>query len=147
MLDKKVSECPNNHSIHVHNLISPYSPYWMVLINIVTVLLFIFLLDRVLYPLCCPWFPSIYMLCRIGIGMCAGLISIICALITEAIRLHRFMSVKSKSVIHINKLRFINLFAINYPVGIMTLQFIVQAIAECLVLITSKKHSYIANYN
>ena len=73
--------------------------------------------------------------------MCAGFLSIICALTVEAIRYERFMSIKSNSVAYINKLHLVSLYAVDIPVGIMIPQFIVQAVAECLVLITSKLNS------
>ena len=78
------------------------------------------------------------MLNRIGIGMCIGLITIICALTTEVIRYERFKSAKSNNIFYVNEFRFLKVFAVDTPVGIMTPQFIIQAVAECLVLITSK---------
>lgn len=125
-----------NYTIHRHGLIKPFSLYWVPLLNIATVLLLIPLLDRVVYPLCFPWIPN--MLTRIGIGMCISLVSIICALTTEAIRYDRFMREKSDSVVDLNVYRFSRMFASDIPVGVMTPQFTVQAVAECFVLITSK---------
>lgn len=133
-----VMNCPanRNYTVYYHELTKPFSLYWIVLVNIGTVLLFIILLDRVVYPFCFIWVPS--MLNRIGIGMCIGLITIICALTTEVIRYERFMTAKSKNIISINVFSFFKVFAADTPVGIMTPQFIIQAVAECLVLITSK---------
>ena len=133
-----LKNCPGNRNYTVHHqeLIKPFSLYWIVLLNIATVLLFIILLDRVVFPFCFTWIPS--MLNRIGIGMCIGLITIICALTTEVIRYERFMTAKSNNIIWVNVFPFFEVFAVDTPVGIMTPQFIIQAVAECLVLITSK---------
>ena len=130
------SEGNRTYTVHCHELTKPFSLYWIVLLNIATVLLFIILMDRVVYPFCFTWVPN--MLNRIGIGMCIGLITIICALITEAIRYWRFMSAKSNNILYVNVFPFFKMFAVDTPVGIMTPQFIIQAVAECLVLITSK---------
>lgn len=73
--------------------------------------------------------------------MCTGLLTIICAVTSEAIRYGKFISTKSNSLVNINRFRFSALFAVDVPIGIMTPQFIFQAIAECLVLITSKSDS------
>ena len=78
------------------------------------------------------------MLTRIGIGICISLLSITCALTTEAIRYNRFVREKSDSIVDLNGYQFSRIFAVDIPVGIMTPQFIVQAVAECLVLVTSK---------
>ena len=63
------------------------------------------------------------MLNRIEIGMCIGLITIICALTTKAIRYKRFMhmSAKSNNIIHVNVFPFFKVFAADTPdpVGIM----------------------------
>ena len=114
-----------------------FSLYWILLLNIATVLLFILLLDRVVYPFCFVLIPS--MLKRIGTGMCIGLITIICALTTEAVRYYKFMSAKlNNHRVYVNDFHLFKVFAVDFPVGIVTPQFIIQAIAECLVLITSK---------
>ena len=126
----------HNYTVYHQELIKPFSLYWIVLLNIATVLLLILLLDRVVYPWCFTWVPS--MLNRIGIGICIGLITIICALITEIIRYDRFMTAKSNNIFYVNVFRYFKVFAADTPVGIMTPQFIIQAMAECLVLITSK---------
>ena len=78
------------------------------------------------------------MLTRIGIGICISLLSIICALITEAIRNDKFMREKSDSIVDLNGYQFSRVFAVDIPVETMTPQFIVQAVAECFVLVTSK---------
>ena len=71
--------------------------------------------------------------------MCIGLVTIVLAVATEAIRYHSFMSAKrSNSVVDINKYPHLEVFAVDIPVGVMYPQFMVQAVAECLVLITSK---------
>ena len=137
MSDTTVISCPQtNYTIYHHELTKPFSLYWIVLLNIATVLLVIPLLDRVVYPLCFSWIPN--MLTRIGIGMGISFITIICALSTEAIRYDRFMRAKSDSVVDLNVYQFSRVFAVDIPVGVMTPQFIIQAVAECLVLVTSK---------
>lgn len=125
--------CSHNRRIYLHQLNKPFSLYWILLLNIAGVLIFILLLDRIVYPLCYTWVPS--MLTRIGIGMCIGLITIICALTTEAVCYHSF---NSANIVNINVYRHSKLFVADVPVGIVTPQFIIQAVAECLVLITSK---------
>ena len=130
-----VIHCPN-YTIHHHELSKHFSLYWILLFNTATVLLVIPLLDRVVYPLCFPWVPN--MLTRIGIGICISLFSIICALSAEAIRYDRFMRAKSDSVVDLNVYHFSKLFAVDIPVGVMTPQFGIQAVAECLVFVTSK---------
>ena len=106
------------------------------MLNIASVLLFILLVDRVVYPFCFVLIPS--MLKRIGVGMCIGLITIICAITTEAVRYSKFMSEKSNNKVYVNDFQLFKVSAIDFPVGIVTPQFIIQAIAECLVIITSK---------
>ena len=133
--DTSFIQCPN-YTIHRHELTKPFSLHWILLFNTATVLLVIPLLDRVVYPLCFPWVPN--MLTRIGIGICISLFSIICAVSTEAIRYDRFMRAKSDSVVDLNVYQFSRLFAVDISVGVMTPQFIIQAVAECLVLVTSK---------
>ena len=78
------------------------------------------------------------MLTRIGIGMCIGLVTIICALSTEVIRYDRFMRAKSDCVVDLNVYHFSRLFAVDISVGVMIPQFIIQAVAECLIVVTSK---------
>ena len=125
----------SNYTIHHYDL-EKFSLDWILLLNIATVLLFILLLDRVVYPFCFVLIPS--MLKRIGTGMCIGLITIICALTTEAVRYYKFMSAKSNNFVYVNDFHFFKVFAVDFPVGIVTPQFIIQAIAECLIIITSK---------
>ena len=142
MSDTTVIPChQTNYTINRHELTKPFSLYWIVLLNIATVILFIPLLDRVVYPLCYSWIPN--MLTRIGIGMGISLVSIIYALSTEAIRYDSFMRAKSDSVVDLNEYHFSRVFAVDIPVGVMTPQFIIQAVAECFVLVTSKELKHI----
>ena len=146
MSDTSIRNCSSSQAIYIlriHKLIKPFSLYWILLLNLGAVLLFIPLLDRVVHPFCFPWVPN--MLRRIGIGMCTGLITIICAVCTEVVRYDRFMSAKSNSIVDVNEYRFSRHFAVDTPVGIMAPQFVVQAVAECLVVITSELDTYIAS--
>ena len=139
MSDTSIRNCSSsqaNYTIRIHKLMKPFSLYWILLLNVGAVILFIPLLDRVVHPFCFPWVPN--MLRRIGIGICISLITIICAVCTEVIRYDRFMSAKSNSIVDVNEYRVSRHFAVDIPVGIMAPQFVIQAVAKCLVLITSK---------
>ena len=112
---------------------------WLFLINVAAVLLLIPLLDRVIYPLCCSLIPGMFS--RIRIGMFASFISITCALIVEAVRNTTLKSQTSNSTLKVNIFTGSEedgVIAAPIPVGVMAPQYVFQAVAECLALITSK---------
>ena len=93
------------------------------------------ILDRIVYPLCCPWMPNMFS--RIGAGMFFSCISILCAIIVEATRYHVFEH-SSTSQLNINVFQYFQVFSVSIPVGAMAPQLWAQAVAECLTLVTSK---------
>ena len=117
---------------------SLFSAQWVFLINIVAVLLLIPLLDRIIYPLCLALTPGMFS--RIGIGMFASFASISCALIVEAIRYSTLKSQPSQSTLEVNIFATLKNGVVSAPisVGVMAPQYVFQALAECLALITSK---------
>ena len=117
---------------------SLFLPQMVFLINVSAILLLIPLLDRIIYPLCCPLIPGMFS--RIGIGMFASFISISCALTVEAVRYSKLSSQASSSTLEVNI--FTNEGVVSAPisVGVMAPQYVFQAVAECLALITSKLH-------
>ena len=124
----------NFTEFRIHHFSKLFSLNWILTINIVTVLLVIPMLDRVVYPLCCPWMPSMFS--RIGAGMLFNFVSIFCAIVVEAIRYHTFEH-SSTSVIRINEFQYFKVFSVSMSVGTMAPQLCAQAIAECLTLVTS----------
>ena len=73
------------------------------------------------------------MLSRMGVGVVASLISIICAITIEAVRIHRF---ESGTSLGINVLLYQSIFSVDISVGVMAPQLFIQGAAECLTLIT-----------
>ena len=129
--------CNATQLIIVHKYFGTFFLAQMVfLINVAAVLLIIPLLDRIIYPLCCPLIPGMFS--RIGIGMFASFISISCALIVEAVRYSKLSSQPANSTLEVNM--FTNEGVVSAPisVGVMAPQYVFQAVAECLALITSK---------
>ena len=106
------------------------------LINVTAVLLIIPLLDRVIYALCCPLTPGMFS--RIGIGMFASFISIFCALIVEIVRYIKLSSQQSTSTLEVNIFTIEGVVLAPVSVDVMAPQYVFQAVAECLALITSK---------
>ena len=88
------------------------------------------ILDRLVYPLLCPWIPSMFN--RIRAGMIFSLISVICAIIVEVIRYITLYS--QDSVIQVNVFHYEQMVSVPIPVGVMTPQFFFQAVAECLAI-------------
>ena len=117
-----------------------FLPQCVLLINVATVLLLIPLLDRIIYPLCCLLTPGMYS--RIGIGMFASFVSISCGLIVEAMRYNTLNSQASHSTLEVNKFTTEGVISVPMSVGVMAPQYVFQAVAECLALITSKLYSY-----
>ena len=109
---------------------------WVFLINVVAVLLLIPLLDRIIYPLCLALTPGMFS--RIGIGMFVSFASISCALIVEAIRYSTLKSQSSQSTLEVNIFAEDGVVLAPISVGVMAPQYVFQALAECLALITSK---------
>jgi len=97
------------------------------------------MLDRIVYPLCCPWVPSMFS--RMGVGMVASLCSIGCAIVVEVFRYNSL-----PSHFEINHFDAIKVFSATISVGVMVPSFFIQAIAECLTLITSKLHDKWVSY-
>jgi len=128
--------CPNSfRNLTVHDFTGIFSLDWILLINNTTVLLLIPILDRIIYPLCCPWVPSMFS--RMGVGVIASLISIICAISVEAVRIHHF---NPGSQLGINVLQYQSIFSVDISVGAMVPQLVIQATAECLTLITGMQN-------
>jgi len=73
------------------------------------------------------------MLSRMGVGVVASFISIVCAITVEAIRIHQF---DSGSSLGVNILLYQHTFFVDIPVGVMAPQLFIQGAAECLTLIT-----------
>ena len=120
--------CPKStKSFTIHNFTGIFSLYWILLINNTTVLLLIPILDRIVYPLCCPWVPSMFS--RMGVGVVASLVSIFCAIAVEVVRIHW-------PLLGVNVLLYQTTFSVNIPVGVMAPQLFIQGAAECLTLIT-----------
>ena len=117
-----------------------FLPQCVLLINVATVLLLIPLLDRIIYPLCCLLTPGMYS--RIGIGMFASFVSISCGLIVETMRYNTLNSQASHSTLEVNKFTTEGVISVPISVGVMAPQYVFQAMAECLALITSKLYSY-----
>ena len=122
---------PTQRIIHEFNG-SLFSAQWIFLINVTAVLLLIPLLDRIIYPLCLSLTPGMFS--RIRIGMMASFASISCALIVEVIR----YTLKSQSKLEVNIFAKDGIVSAPIPVGVMAPQYVFQALAECLALITSK---------
>ena len=129
-----VKHCDDDNitEIRIHHFSKVFSLNWILLINNITILLLIPILDRVVYPLCCPWVPSMFN--RIGVGMFFSFVSIFCAIVVEAVRYHTNIS---SSEININDFQYFKVFSVSIPVGTMTPQLCAQAVAECLTLVTS----------
>jgi len=70
---------------------------------------------------------------RIGSGLVASFTGIMCALASEAVRIS-----SSKSALQINSFLDKNVFSVDISVWVLAPQFLIQALAECLVYITSK---------
>ena len=132
----------NELIVHIHRFRKFFSPYWILLINGITVLLLIPILDRIVYPLCCLWMPTMFS--RIRVGMFFSFVSICCAIAVEAIRFHVFEH-KSSSVLNINEFYIFKAFSVSVSVGIMAPQLCAQAVAECLTTVTSKHSMYISD--
>jgi len=124
----------NNTKITIHELHGPYALYWILLINIASVLLLIPILDRVVHPFWYLWIPNMFN--RIGSGLVASFTGIACALAVEAVRIS-----SSKSALQINSFLDKNVFSVDIPVWMLAPQFFIQALAECLVYITSELFS------
>ena len=118
-------------NITVNYVSKIFSTYWILLINNAAVLLLIPILDRIVYPLCCPWVPSMFS--RMAVGMVACVFSICCAIVVEVCRYYSL-----QSNFEINVFHYIKNFSATISVGVMAPSFFIQAIAECLTLITSK---------
>jgi len=129
----------NELIVHIHRFRKFFSPYWILLINGTTVLLLIPILDRIVYPLCCVWMPTMFG--RIGVGMFFSFVSISCAIAVEAIHFHvrqiQFCS-EYQWVLHFQSFNF----SVSVSVGIMAPQLCAQAVAECLMTVTSKHSMY-----
>ena len=126
----------NDTLFHIHHFSPLFSLNWILIINNITVLLVIPILDRIVYPLCCPWMPNMFS--RIGAGMFFSCISILCAIIVEATRYHVFEH-SSTSQVNINVFQYFQVFSVSIPVEVMAPQLWAQAVAECLTLVTSKQ--------
>ena len=133
-----ISNCTDHLSINTtvtfHELHGPFALYWILLINIATVLLLIPILDRVIYPFWYLWIPNMFN--RIGSGLVASFTGIMCALAAEAVRIS-----SSMSALQINSFLDKNVFSVDISVWVLAPQFLIQALAECLVYITSKLFS------
>ena len=92
------------------------------------------ILDRLVYPLLCPWVPSMFN--RIRVGMIFGLTSVICAVIVEVVRYTTLHS--EKSVVQVNEFQYEQMVAVPIKVGVMAPQYFFQAVAECLAIPTSE---------
>ena len=130
--------CSNSSTLTIHEFgVDLFSAQWAFLINVAAVLLLIPLLDRIIYPLCCSLTPGMFS--RIGIGMFTNFASITCALIVEAVRYTTLNSQASNSTLEVNIFaQGSPVVAAPVPIGVMTPQYVFQAVAECLALITSK---------
>ena len=138
---KSIKNCSSTERIIREFTGSLFLAQCVFLINVAAVLLLIPLLDRVVYPLCCSLTPGMFS--RIGIGMFASFASITCALIVEAVRYTTLKSQSSNSTLEVNVFTKVGgVIAAPIPVGVMAPQYVFQAIAECLALITSK-YSYV----
>ena len=127
----------NSTYIIVHNYYGSFFLAQLIfLINITAVLLIIPLLDRIIYALCCPLTPGMFS--RIGIGMFASFISIFCALTVEVVRYIKLSSQQSSSTLEVNIFTIAGVVLAPVSVGVMAPQYVFQAVAECLALITSK---------
>ena len=131
------TNCSSEQLIIVHEYLgSLFLPQMVFLVNVAVVLLLIPLLDRIIYPLCCPLIPGMFS--RIGIGMFASFISISCALTVEAIRYSKLSSQLPNSTLEVNMFTNEGVVSARISVGVMAPQYVFQAVAECLALITSK---------
>ena len=133
--DSSINCSSTERTIHVFNG-SLFSAQWVFLINVAAVLLLIPLLDRIIYPLCLTLTPGMFS--RIAIGMLASFASISCALIVEGIRYATLKSHASQSMPKINSFAQDGRVSAPISVGVMAPQYVFQALAECLALITSK---------
>ena len=134
--NKNCSNSSTQLTIHAIT-VGLFSVQWVFLINVAAVLLLIPLLDRIIYPLCCSLTPGMFS--RIGIGMFTSFASITCALIVEAVRYTTLKSQASNSTLEVNIFApGSRVVAAPVPIGVMTPQYVFQAVAECLALITSK---------
>jgi len=122
----------SHKNVTVNHVNKIYSTYWILLINNAAILLLIPILDRIVYPLCCPWVPSMFS--RMAVGMIACLFSIGCAIAVEVVR-----NTGLQSNFEINDFVDTKVYSSIIPVGVMAPSFFIQAIAECLTLITSKR--------
>jgi len=64
-----------------------------------------------------------------GVGVVASLVSIICAIAVEVVRIHW-------PLLGVNVLLYQSTFSVDIPVGVMAPQLFIQGAAECLTLIT-----------
>jgi len=114
-----------------------YPSQWIYLINIGAILLILPLLDRLVYPLLCPWVPSMFN--RIRAGLIFSIFSIICATIVEVVRYTTLYS--QDTVVQVNVFRYEQMVSVSIPVGVMAPQYFFQAVAECLAIPTCESLS------
>jgi len=119
--------------VNVHSFHGPFTLSWMLLVNIGGVLLLVPILDRIVYPMWFPWLPNMFN--RIGIGLFTSLLGVVVALIIEAVRYHVSLTSSKQEI---NSFLNRNVQIVDFSVWVLAPQFLLQALAECFVFITSK---------